>query len=234
MAKFKPFTATGKVEILKDFEEKIRKKFEGAMLRNFKKEALPPLVDAINRAITAEKEHFQPLKQGGVELAAQLGVGRGGEILTNKLNSAWKLLLIADEDSVSKASLFLSKGSKFGKFQFTINRDAFYNAARTTYLSTQSKEFGKIQWMKNYLRGIPTIDGYRFVGRGERGFNEEKSRTGEGIMKKTRVPSKQFSLQGYGEKKAFGAIEDAINSRLKNNKFKTDMKNAIRRALRRG
>lgn len=233
MAKFKSRIFTARVENIKDMEEKIRKKFEGAALRNFKKEVLPTLSEMVNRAITASKEHFQPLKQGGTELAAKLGVGRGGEILDDKLNNAWKLLLITDTDSVSKASLFLSKGTKFGRFEFTIDREKFYRAPKTNYLATQSNEFGRIPWMKHYLLGMPTIEGYRFVGRGDRNFNEDKSRTGEGHMSKTKVPSRQFSLPGYGEQKAFGAIEDAINSRLRNGAFKTELRESIKRALRR-
>lgn len=235
MAKFKTRLFNIKIEEVGNIEEKIRKKFVGKALNNFKNDILPTIERAINRAITDAKEHFQPHVQGGDELVGKLGVGKDGEPLTQKLENAWKVMLLGKEEEgstrVSSLTLSLSKGPTFARLSFSIDRDKFYKAKPTNYLSFQSEVFQEIPWMKHFLRGMPVIDDYRYVGEGERGFKDERSRTGLGHMSKTRVPSRQFSLRGYGEQKAFGAIESAIKERLTNSSFRTSLKGSIKKAL---
>lgn len=232
MAKFK---LKGKIETLKGFEEKLQAKlFSDRTAQNaFKAKIFPVVAEAFNDAIEAERHHFQPFKTGGDDLVGALGVGSGGNPDKEKLNDAWKLLqVIGVAESISSLKLSLAKGSKFATFDFEINKEAFYNHFRTTYVSHSKHLSTLVKWMENYLRGIPKIQDYGFVTPDEPRFKEASSRTGLGHMVKVRIPSRQFSLPGYGENRAFGAVISSIKNKLTSTEFTTEMSKKIAQALR--
>ena len=166
-------------------------------------------------------------------MVGALGVGAGGTPDKEKLNDAWKLLqVIGIADSISSLKLSLAKGSKFATFDFSINKEAFYNHFRTTYVSHSKSESTLVKWMENYLRGIPVIDGYGFVIPGHPKFKEASSRTGLGHMVKVKIPSRQFQLPGYGEDRAFGAVMASIKNKFTSTAFTTEMAKKISQALR--
>lgn len=226
----------GKITTLKGFEKKLQEKvFTSRAAQNaFKEKILPVVTEAINSAIKSSQNHFKPYEVGGDELVGQLGVGSGGTPDKDKLNKAWQILQFVGKlgSSVSNLKISLAKGSKFATFDFSIDKEAFYNHFRTTYVSKSEGESTVVTWMKNFLIGIPTIDGYGFVGPESPKFKLASSRTGLGHMTKVRIPSRQFQLVGYGEDKAFGAIVENIKKQFKSKSFTDEVARRIAQAIR--
>jgi hypothetical protein len=227
----------GRVEALKGFEEKIRKKvLESREAQNaIKNQILPVVTEAINKGISDSQHHFKPYEVGGAELVGQLGVGSGGKPDREKLDKAWEAMQFVGNlgSSVSSIKLSLAKGSKFATFEFKISKKAFYEHFRTNYVSLSDGEATTVQWMKNFLVGIPTIDGYGFIGPNSAKFKIASSRTGLGHMTKVKIPSRQFQLEGYGEDKAFGAVIENVRKRLSSKAFADELAARLTKALRR-
>lgn len=233
----KKASLSGKIIPLKDFQNKLEKKlFKNRPAQKLLREAITPIVaETINKAIADSKSHFRPYDVGGSRLVGELGVGSDGKPDKEKLNKAWEIMQFVGNlgSSVSTLKLSLAKGRKFATFEFNIRKSNFYDHFRTNYISMSGGKTVKVPWMKNFLIGIPTIEGYGFVEPGSRKFKPDSSRTGLGHMIKVKIPSKQYKLLGYGEDKAFGAIIQNANKRLTSARFAEQLKKAISRALRR-
>lgn len=227
----------GRIQTLKDFEKKLFEKvFSSKEAQDaVKKKILPIVTETINEAIADSQHHFKPHEVGGPTLVGQLGVGAGGSPDREKLEKAWEILQFVGNlgSSVSKLNLSLAKGSRFAKFEFKINKEKFYDHFRTNYISLTHDQAIEIPWMKNFLLGIPTIDGYTFIPKNSKRYKPGSSRTGLGHMGKTKVPSRQFELVGYGEDRAFGAIIENATKRLNSPQFAKKIQEAIASSLKR-
>jgi hypothetical protein len=200
--------------------------------KEFKKQVEPVIKETINSAVEQAKIHFQPHKIGGEELIGKLGVGKDGAPDYEKLENAYKLLQVG----TASTKFFISAAkTNFAGVKYEINKDVFYSAFQTNYLSRSAGGTQEIPWMKFHLQGMATNPGYTFIGDGDAEFDlnaQLRSRTGLGLMvSRTYLPGFAFSLPPYGEDVAYGAIFAAIKKNLNSSTIKSKINAALAKAI---
>ena len=183
----------------------------------------------IESVVEANKDRFQPQRStlGGPETVAQLGVGNNGAPDTEKLRRAYKLLIPARSSTISTVRVsFQRRASRFGKVEFNLNIDRFFDAEATNYLSSHARANGEISvipWMKNFIFGFAVQD-YAFIDSSDPDFHEKSSRTGLGHMikigeEKVQVPRRQFAFAGVGTGQTFDILFTRVKKRLERASF---------------
>jgi len=162
-------------KIVRGSLEKAKNLFGQFIRREFKDNFanLKPLVeDAVERTITENKERFIPSD----DEAAQLGIGTGGALRTDKTQGAWKLLSPKHPSKVMTVKVIGGIGGN-GTVEINLNTDIWFDAPECN-VEVSDTAFPNIPWMEWFIDG-KTIVGARF----SRHLPIPKtSRTGRGIM----------------------------------------------------
>lgn len=205
--------------------------FSRSKVESLRRKVLPLVQEEINKAVEKTKGAFNPRTVGGDELVGQLGVGTGGRIEDSKINNAWRQLQIGINPSVVKLSTQFQPRNfrRFGVINYEIDKTAFYSQKITTYRSQRARDSTlTIPWMQNFIDGIEVSD-HEFVSPGDEEYRRERSRTGAGHM--IRVPGRQFSFPGVGDRATFGVLTDNINKALSSRQFTSRLASVIASAL---
>ena len=164
----------------------LSKKLRGALIDLFGKRARnnfadfrPVVEEAIDEAVINSRQDFIPSD----DVAAELGVGDGGSIDSQKTHGAWRQLLVGSSANAVTFSVRKGRGSRknIGDISISINEDAFYDATDANVDTPDSRLIDTIPWMRWFIRGAPTIQDFSFSDNISPG---SVSRTGQGIMVK--------------------------------------------------
>jgi hypothetical protein len=152
----------------------------------------PFVQDSIDKEITKNKNRFIP----NAREAAELGVGKNGDIFFEKTETAWEALKVESGERVTSFSVTKARRTlksailrrTIGDIRVDISEEAFYRRPRSRVKIGDSEILGadidtgfssdEIPWMKWFVEG-KTISGSRFSNRRP---IPETSRTGRGIM----------------------------------------------------
>ncbi|TFH25904.1 hypothetical protein E4G67_00160 [Candidatus Bathyarchaeota archaeon] len=194
---------------LKAISDAVKKKTRRRLTNNIS-EIRQITADAINRAVEKNKNLFIPTD----DEAAQLGIGEGGSIDTDRTTGAWRELL-----TTGQAVKFLvqktgrSKTGAFANLQIEIGEELFYNLDLSNMPIQESKDLdtelrNNIPWMRWLIEGAPTNTEYRFTTKNK----GVVSRTGGGIMIKGGIW--EFPPAHPG---AFDALISSIETTIRKN-----------------
>lgn len=228
--------ASGKARIviknIKDFDEAVLKAVSDKFSR--KRSQINTIVEEqIGAAVEQEKNLFRPDRgpNGGSDVVGQLGIGFGGRPDNDKINNAYKLL--KPGTSSAKVSLsFQRRQANFGRVNYSIKIENFYNSDLTTYLPSLGRvsngniDFNRpVPWMRHFIEGLE-VQGYDYIDEGDKLFNKNRSRTGEGLMIK--IPTHTFVFRGAGYAATFDLLIAAIVKKLTTKPFIKKIENALR------
>lgn len=181
--------------------------------------------EEIRRAVLKVRAKFQPQKYD-FDFIGQLGVGKAGAPLLERLNQAYKLLIPSKGGKVARINTsFQKRASRFGKVKYTIDIDKFYDSYETTYISYSSDNREKIPWMEHFIKGIVVRD-HIFIDEKDERFNPKSSRTGLGQM--FPAPGRQYVFRGVGTRETFGALLREVEKRLASKKFVKKIEQILR------
>lgn len=166
-----------KGKLAAQLREIVTKKW-GKKARNTFADFRPFIEEAIDEGVINSRENFIPTD----DEAAELGVGKGGNIDREKTQGAWRELLV---DSPSRSTVFsvrkTSRKNQIGEINVRIDEAAFFGAPPCNVEIDDSFFISNIPWMNWLIEGAETNPEFE--------FNDEASvktrivsRTGRGIM----------------------------------------------------
>ena len=131
--------------------------------------------DGVNIGVKASNSNFIATDAE----AAELGVGVGGSIDTERTEGAWRQMLTGSSEGVTTVDVTSdSRPGKIANIHINVDEDALFAAHLSTVDTEDSDQIGDIPWLQWLIEGAPSIQGYRFDPDEGRGF----SRTGQGRM----------------------------------------------------
>lgn len=167
-----------KGSLVKELRDALSSLFGKKVQQNFS-DFRPIVEEAIDEGVINSRKEFIPTPSE----AAELGIGKNGSLDHERINGAWRQLLVGSESRAITFSVRKdTRKNKIGVINIKIDEQALYSARLSSVDTPDSEEIDSIPWMQWMIEGEPTgavLPNYEFSSSVP---SFSKSRTGAGRM----------------------------------------------------